>query len=802
MNGAMKRLLEKLTPPPSSSSSSKKRLHFLSSSSYYYNNIRNNNNNNINLTTTSIQCSFYSSTTQSKPPLKKIQKTPILIIGGGPTGLTLSILLSQYNIKSILIESKSIKSLHLHPQAHYLNLRTMEILNHYIPNVYKDVMKYMKNVQDWECFTFGHSILGNQIAKVLHPVRKIQVGQNGNGILIDDDDDDNGDNNNDNNNKQHPHHQNDSNQRISICNPGHLAQNKFAKILLEEAKRCSLLQQQQQQQPVSQIIHGDEVVHIVHNNNTNNDKSSCEYPLQVHTSSGNIYKTKYVIAADGSSSQTRKQHFNDKTNDKEMTGNAAMQHLINVHFRTSTQLSQHLKERHKDRIGMLHFVFHQNVVGAFVCHDIEDGDWVLQIPFFPPFQDWKGYTEDVVRKIVASGLGIDKYNNNSNSDFTHNDEDIEILSIKPWTMAATVAPSYLIGEQNRIILAGDAAHAFPPAGGFGMNTGVQDAHNLAWRLASVLNNNTISSLESVGSYYHDNQSNDGKDGLTYGFGNHNVHPILKTYEIERRPIASQNAALSVRNYNRTLQIAKACYLNADHPSLLTTVMSSPPMNMVPMKIRQQIFDSSVKTAMMPLSNLSQGNNLFSKTISKNIRNILRTGGGLPLLFPRYELGFTYNINSSMLDDQDDTAGFIPSIEVGMRLPHIPIKFVTHNDDVSSNQPISLTDIESQISSRWNNPIAPRYSLIIFDMDENLLVDDITSNLNDDIDLAITVIEVYSDSSLAATRWKEYSNGQNNHHVVVQMVSPLDSITAMNDNLNPGPFAVLVRPDGHVEKIIQ
>ncbi len=32
----------------------------------------------------------------------------------------------------------------------------------------------------------------------------------------------------------------------------------------------------------------------------------------------------------------------------------------------------------------------------------------------------------------------------------------------------------------RVFLAGDAAHRFPPAGGFGLNTGVQAAHNLAW----------------------------------------------------------------------------------------------------------------------------------------------------------------------------------------------------------------------------------------------------------------------------------------------------------------------------------
>ena len=39
---------------------------------------------------------------------------------------------------------------------------------------------------------------------------------------------------------------------------------------------------------------------------------------------------------------------------------------------------------------------------------------------------------------------------------------------------------------GRVFLAGDAAHRFPPAGGFGQNTGIQDAHNLAWKLAAVL----------------------------------------------------------------------------------------------------------------------------------------------------------------------------------------------------------------------------------------------------------------------------------------------------------------------------
>src|SRR4029450_4820432 len=46
-----------------------------------------------------------------------------------------------------------------------------------------------------------------------------------------------------------------------------------------------------------------------------------------------------------------------------------------------------------------------------------------------------------------------------------------------------VAGQFRVG---RLLLAGDAAHVHSPAGGQGLNTGVQDAHNLAWKLAFVV----------------------------------------------------------------------------------------------------------------------------------------------------------------------------------------------------------------------------------------------------------------------------------------------------------------------------
>lgn len=63
------------------------------------------------------------------------------------------------------------------------------------------------------------------------------------------------------------------------------------------------------------------------------------------------------------------------------------------------------------------------------------------------------------------------------------DLPVEIRSVLPWEMAALVAERFAAG---RVFLVGDAAHVVPPVGGYGANTGVHDAHNLAWKLAATL----------------------------------------------------------------------------------------------------------------------------------------------------------------------------------------------------------------------------------------------------------------------------------------------------------------------------
>jgi 3-(3-hydroxy-phenyl)propionate hydroxylase len=81
--------------------------------------------------------------------------------------------------------------------------------------------------------------------------------------------------------------------------------------------------------------------------------------------------------------------------------------------------------------------------------------------------------------------------------------------ISRFTDMTRQAASY---RKGRVLLAGDAAHVHPPQGGQGLNTGVQDAVNLGWKLAQVVNQTSPDSLLDT---YHDERHPVGARVLRY-----------------------------------------------------------------------------------------------------------------------------------------------------------------------------------------------------------------------------------------------------------------------------------------------
>jgi 2-polyprenyl-6-methoxyphenol hydroxylase-like FAD-dependent oxidoreductase len=83
----------------------------------------------------------------------------------------------------------------------------------------------------------------------------------------------------------------------------------------------------------------------------------------------------------------------------------------------------------------------------------------------------EGITTERAEELLRAAIGVP-------------DMPVEVLDIAPWQAVADNATTF---QRGRVLLAGDAAHTMPPNGGFGGNTCVQDAFNLSWKIAHVLN---------------------------------------------------------------------------------------------------------------------------------------------------------------------------------------------------------------------------------------------------------------------------------------------------------------------------
>jgi 2-polyprenyl-6-methoxyphenol hydroxylase-like FAD-dependent oxidoreductase len=168
-------------------------------------------------------------------------------------------------------------------------------------------------------------------------------------------------------------------------------------------------------------------------------------------------------------------------------------HQLNIYFEAD------LSAWTLSRPAILYWTVNPEASGVFInMHN--HTRWTFNTEVNPAIDTPEQFTPQRCADIVRAAAGLPDLN-------------VDVKRAGFWTMAAEVATRY---RKGRVFVAGDAAHRFPPTGGFGMNTGLADAHNLAWKLAGVLQ----------------------------GWANEN---LLDTYGVERRPVAETNSQHSVTN---------------------------------------------------------------------------------------------------------------------------------------------------------------------------------------------------------------------------------------------------------------
>ncbi|WP_378789496.1 FAD-dependent monooxygenase [Nonomuraea fastidiosa] len=171
-------------------------------------------------------------------------------------------------------------------------------------------------------------------------------------------------------------------------------------------------------------------------------------------------RARYMIAADGARSPIR------DALGIPMEGAGRLGETVTFLFKAD--LDGALRGR---RVGIAHLDLPET--GTVLLPHDGKGSWVMSIPHRPGDE----FTEERCVAAVRAGVGDPRL-------------EVEIIDQLPdgtktliWEIGAQVATRY---RQGRVFLAGDSAHVVPPTGALGASVGIQDVHNLAWRLAAVL----------------------------------------------------------------------------------------------------------------------------------------------------------------------------------------------------------------------------------------------------------------------------------------------------------------------------
>jgi 2-polyprenyl-6-methoxyphenol hydroxylase-like FAD-dependent oxidoreductase len=195
-------------------------------------------------------------------------------------------------------------------------------------------------------------------------------------------------------------------------------------------------------------------------------------------------RAQYAIAADGAHSPSRERLGIP------MLGHGSFSDSITIYFRAD--VVPLLGERNLSVV----YVFNPRLVGFFrFSIDGQAGFLVVNAT-----ADEDGNRSTAIGEDMSEGTCVEYVRTALGAP----DLPIQIENVQRWSATADWAERF---SDGRIFLAGDSVHVMPPTGGFGGNTGVQDAYDLAWKLAAVLK------------------------GIA-------APALLDTYDAERRPVGS------------------------------------------------------------------------------------------------------------------------------------------------------------------------------------------------------------------------------------------------------------------------
>lgn len=230
--------------------------------------------------------------------------------------------------------------------------------------------------------------------------------------------------------------------RFSPCEPAALSQAR-----LENLIRSSILEDH------ISIHYGTEFIDFFE------EEDTVVATLRKETGESFQVRAKYLLAADGARSPVR------KLLKIPALGKEDMGKFVSVYFKADPYPIAPY------RPSAVYFMLGEALFGRFIqsvnCKD----EWLMGIKLNSEMEkDASEFHENYCLQFIRETFGVP-------------DLKVEVLDIEFWQMRVQIAENF---SKGRVFLAGDAAHLLTPAGGFGLQTGIQDVHNLCWKLAFVI----------------------------------------------------------------------------------------------------------------------------------------------------------------------------------------------------------------------------------------------------------------------------------------------------------------------------